>query len=125
MSEPDDSETSPSIPDLTLQERAEVRRRTAISAAVVHESVRLEGERELGRFPLALAWSGIAAGFSMGFSMIVEGLIQSMLPSSNWRPLVSSFGYTTGFLIVVLGRQQLFTENTLTPILPFFPTQTG
>ena len=31
---------------------------------------------------------------------------------------LSSFGYTVGFLIVVLGRQQLFTENTLTAILP-------
>jgi formate/nitrite transporter FocA (FNT family) len=31
---------------------------------------------------------------------------------------VSKLGYTIGFLIVVLGRQQLFTENTLTPVLP-------
>ena len=30
---------------------------------------------------------------------------------------MSKFGYTVGFLIVILGRQQLFTENTLTPIL--------
>ncbi len=27
-------------------------------------------------------------------------------------------GYSVGFLVVVLGRQQLFTENTITPILP-------
>jgi formate/nitrite transporter FocA (FNT family) len=32
--------------------------------------------------------------------------------------LVASLGYSLGFLIVVLGRQQLFTENTLTAIVP-------
>jgi formate/nitrite transporter FocA (FNT family) len=39
------------------------------------------------------------------------------LPDTPWRPLVASLGYTVGFLLAVLGRQQLFTENTLTPIL--------
>ena len=55
----------------------------------------------------------------MGFSMIAEGLLTSFLPDEHWRPLVAKFGYSAGFLIVILGRQQLFTENTLTPILPF------
>src|SRR5206468_217463 len=36
------------------------------------------------------------------------------------RPLSSKFGYSAGFVIVILGRQQLFTENTLTPMLPLF-----
>ena len=40
------------------------------------------------------------------------------LPDQPWRPLVSSAGYCVGFLIVILGRQQLFTENTLTVVLP-------
>src|SRR5207302_2026696 len=31
---------------------------------------------------------------------------------------ISKLGYSIGFLIVILGRQQLFTENTLTPIIP-------
>jgi formate/nitrite transporter FocA (FNT family) len=55
----------------------------------------------------------------MGFSMIAEGLLTSFLPDEPWRPLVAKFGYSAGFLIVILGRQQLFTENTLTPVLPF------
>ena len=66
----------------------------------------------------ALFWSGLAAGLSMGFSMIAEGLLHAYLPDTYWRPLVAKFGYSVGFLIVILGRQQLFTENTLTPILP-------
>jgi formate/nitrite transporter FocA (FNT family) len=67
---------------------------------------------------LSLAASGLAAGLSMGMSLVGEGLMRSMLPAASWRPLVDSFGYSLGFLIVVLGRQQLFTENTLTAILP-------
>jgi formate/nitrite transporter FocA (FNT family) len=54
----------------------------------------------------------------MGFSLIAEGLLRAHLPEANWTPLVSKFGYTAGFLIVILGRQQLFTEQTLTVILP-------
>lgn len=54
----------------------------------------------------------------MGFSFVAEALIHSMLPDAPWRPLLSKFGYSIGFLIVIMGRQQLFTENTLTVILP-------
>ena len=54
----------------------------------------------------------------MGFSLVVTGLLHHHLPDAPWRPLIASFGYTTGFVIVVLGRQQLFTENTLTGVIP-------
>jgi hypothetical protein len=40
------------------------------------------------------------------------------LPDAIWRPLVTGFGYSVGFLMVVLSRQQLFTENTITVVLP-------
>jgi len=54
----------------------------------------------------------------MGFSLVAKGLFHAYLPNAPWRPLLENFGYSVGFLIVVLGRQQLFTENTLTVILP-------
>ena len=106
------------IPDLTETEREQVERRTTISAIIVHEAIREEGERELRRPASALAWSGLAAGLSMGFSLVGQGLLRAYLPDVSWRPLIANFGYSLGFLIVVLGRQQLFTENTLTAILP-------
>jgi formate/nitrite transporter FocA (FNT family) len=106
------------IPELNRRERQEAARRTSLSVVVVHEAVREEGNRELQRPPMALAISGLAAGLSMGFSMVAEGLIHAYLPAAAWRPLLENFGYSLGFLIVVLGRQQLFTENTLTVILP-------
>lgn len=103
---------------LTENERREAQRRTGLRAAVVFESVRSEGERELERPVVALAFSGLAAGLSMGFSLVASGLLRSALPDAPWRPLIENLGYTLGFLIVVLGRQQLFTENTVTAIIP-------
>ncbi len=95
-----------------------MRERSPISAMVVHETVREEGEHELTRSPDALAWSGLAAGLSMGFSLVGQGLLWAYLPATAWRPLIASLGYSLGFVFVVLGRQQLFTENTLTVMLP-------
>lgn len=74
--------------ELSDKEIEEADRRSAVSVMVVHEAIRGEGEQELRRSSSGLFWSGLAAGYSFGS------------------------------LLVILGRQQLFTENTLTPILP-------
>jgi formate/nitrite transporter FocA (FNT family) len=84
----------------------------------IHRVIREEGDEQLGRHGGALAWSGLAAGLSMGFSFLAMALIHAALPDAPWRILLAGFGYTLGFLIVILGRQQLFTESTLTPVLP-------
>jgi formate/nitrite transporter FocA (FNT family) len=102
----------------TRVEKKQVEERTAIGAHVVYEAIRREGEDELQRPVSALAWSAFAAGLSMGLSFIAEGLLMARLPDAPWRPLISRMGYSIGFLTVVLGRQQLFTENTLTVVLP-------
>jgi formate-nitrite transporter family protein len=99
-------------------EKKKVEERVAIGAHIVYETIRREGEDELKRPSSALAWSGLAAGLSMGFSLVAEGLLAGHLPDAAWCRLISKLGYSLGFLIVVLGRQQLFTENTLTVILP-------
>ena len=108
----------PASPISSIAEAQKVQERVAIGAKVVYEAVRLEGEEELERPAIALAWSALAAGLSMGFSLIAESALTSYLPDAPWRPLIARAGYSLGFLIVILGRQQLFTENTLTVILP-------
>lgn len=119
MAEPTETEEIlVAAPELTPREQEEVEHRTSVKAHVVHEAVRRDGDTEFERPASALATSGLAAGLSMGFSFIGEGLLRSHLPDTAWRPLVSKFGYSFGFLIVILGRQQLFTENTLTAVLP-------
>ena len=85
---------------------------------VIYRSIRQDGRLALTLTSGELAWSGLAAGISMAFSLIGEGLLRAHLPDAPWTPLVAKFGYTLGFLIVILGRQQLFTEQTLTVILP-------
>jgi len=106
-------------------EREEAEERSAPSGKVVYGAILKEGEEELLRPSSALFWSGLAAGLSMGFSMIAEGLLSAYLPAAHWRPLVAKLGYSVGFLIVILGRQQLFTENTLTPMLPLLKRKDG
>jgi formate-nitrite transporter family protein len=105
-------------PDLTEREKEEAQDRTSVSATVVHETVRYDGEEELHRPISALAWSGLAAGMSMGFSLVAMALFRAYLPDRPWRPLLVRLGYPMGFLIVIIARQQLFTENTLTAIIP-------
>jgi formate-nitrite transporter family protein len=105
-------------PHLDEREQAQAAEHAAPAALVIHEVVREEGELELRRRGEALLWSGFAAGLSMGFSLLTLALIRSGLPDEPWRPLVDSFGYCVGFVIAILGRQQLFTESTLTAVLP-------
>ncbi|HEX5314557.1 MAG TPA: formate/nitrite transporter family protein [Gammaproteobacteria bacterium] len=116
---PGESEVEAEAQYLEQHERREAARRTAPRAAIVYEAVRREGEQELARPIAALAWSGLAAGLSMGFSFLSQSLLASWLPQAHWSIVVSGLGYSVGFLMVILGRQQLFTENTLTPILVF------
>ena len=105
-------------PHLNEGEQDQAARLSPPRALVVHEIVREEGEMALARENGALAWSALAAGLSMGFSFLTQSLLQSGLPDAPWRHLVASFGYSMGFIIVILGRQQLFTESTLTVVLP-------
>lgn len=115
---PPPNEAQGNLVQLSRDEEHEVRKRSSLRAAVVFETVRREGETEISRPALALVFSGLAAGLSMGASLVGTGVLEAYLPDAPWRPLVANLGYTLGFLIVILGRQQLFTENTLTAILP-------
>src|SRR3954469_17599764 len=85
-------------PPLSERQSQEAEDRTSVSAVVVHEAIRKDGDEELQRSWSALAWSGLAAGLSMGFSFVAEGLLRSHLPESQWRPLLVNLGYPLGFL---------------------------
>lgn len=126
MSERHDDEDRPgNAADLDQDEQKNAREEQSLDAKTTHEVIRLEGERELERSTGALAWSGLAAGLAMGFSLVAQGVLHHALPDAPWRPLVVSLGYGVGFLIVILGSQQLFTENTLTPIVPLLTRRDG
>lgn len=96
-----------------------------VPTSVIFEAIRRDGEYELRRPISALWWSGVAAGLAISMSVVGKGILVSILPSATWSPGVSNLGYTVGFLIVILGRMQLFTENTIRPILPLMLKPTG
>lgn len=85
---------------------------------VIYEVVRRLGDEELERPVTSLAWSGLAAGLSMSFSLLAQSALHDRLPDTGWRPLVAGFGYSVGFVMTVMARQQLFTESTITAVLP-------
>jgi formate/nitrite transporter FocA (FNT family) len=66
----------------------------------------------------SLLMSALAAGLSMGFSFLSQAVILSALGDARGKDLAAACGYTVGFVIVILGRQQLFTESTLSAVLP-------
>jgi formate/nitrite transporter FocA (FNT family) len=99
-------------------ERRRAEERSTLPTPVIYDVVRKRGEEEMARPAVSLWWSGVAAGLSISFSLLTQGILELYLPLSPWRTLVSSLGYAVGFLMVILGRQQLFTENTITAVLP-------
>ncbi len=118
-----DQDAGASSPHLDQGEQDQAATHAAPRALVIHEIVREEGEMAITRTPGALAWSGLAAGLSMGFSFLDPSLLHGGLAGSPWQHLIDSFGYTIGFVIVILARQQLFTESTLTAVLPVLTRQ--
>ena len=103
---------------LTLEDRRRAAQTGWLRAPIIYESIRLEGEHELSRGFAALWWSGVAAGVGISASVLCKGFLHAATPDAPWAPAVDNIGYAVGFLIVIMGRLQLFTENTITVILP-------
>jgi formate/nitrite transporter FocA (FNT family) len=103
---------------ITRREIEDVEERSSPRTPVIYEIVCRLGADEMARPVTSLWWSGVAAGLSISFSLFAQAVLRMNLPDAPWRPLVTSFGYAAGFVMVVLSRQQLFTENTITVVLP-------
>lgn len=111
-------------PHLSDREQKQAAAHRPVGPLVIHEIVRDLGKVELNRSLGGLAWSGLAAGLSIGFSFVLQAYLRAGLPDAPWSRLIDSFGYSLGFLIVVLGQQQLFTETTLTALVPTLTERT-
>lgn len=90
-----------------------------LSPDLIFEIIRHDGEEELERKTKPLILSGLAAGIIISFSFYFKAILAMYVGHTLWAEAISGFGYTTGFLMVILGRLQLFTENTITTVLPF------
>ena len=103
---------------ITAEEIKDVEELATPRTPVIYEVVRRLGEEEMVRPSTSLWWSGVAAGLSISFSLLAQAILRTHLPDAPWQPLVTSFGYCVGFIMAVLSRQQLFTESTITAVLP-------
>lgn len=118
---------SPSKSHPLTEERKEehaVEEAAHLSPRLIFEAIRRSGEEELERPMRALWYSGIAAGVLISFSVLGEAILRAKLPDTGWRYIIENAGYTLGFLLVILGRMQLFTENTITTVVPVVLTPT-
>jgi formate/nitrite transporter FocA (FNT family) len=86
------------------------------TAVEIYEQVSRNARHELLRPAKALAVSGIVGGLTMGLTGLSVSVVSSMLGNTPLAQFVALLFYPMGFLAVILGRGQLFTENTLYPI---------
>lgn len=88
----------------------------AITAHQMFESVRADAKVELERSSVGLAFSGLSAGLNISFSFVAIAAVMHATGSAE-PGLLGAIAYPIGFIIIVLARAQLFSENTLTPVL--------
>lgn len=89
-----------------------------LNAPTVYQVIANDGIEEMERPLSSLWWSGIGAGLGISVSLYMMAALRVSLGDAPGAGTLEKFGYCFGFLIVVLGRLQLFTENTITPVLP-------
>ena len=90
---------------------------TRLSADEIYENVLAGAREELARPAPALLWSALAAGLTIGFSFLAAAYLGAV-SSEAFSHAAAAAGYPIGFIFVVLARSQLFTENTLEPVIP-------
>ncbi|WP_298844688.1 formate/nitrite transporter family protein [uncultured Roseobacter sp.] len=95
-----------------------VQEASPIAPKLIWEIIRRDGEEEMARPWRSLVWSGIAAGVLISLSVLGEAIFRTYLPDAPSSYLIENMGYSLGFMAVILGRMQLFTENTITTVLP-------
>lgn len=86
------------------------------TAREIFQHVEDNAHEELRRSPHALAFSGFAGGLSMGLTGLGVASAMAALPNVPTREFLAYLVYPIGFVAVIIGRAQLFTENTLYPV---------
>jgi formate/nitrite transporter FocA (FNT family) len=90
--------------------------RLRASAADIYDRVKREAAEELERPVAALAFSGVFAGATVGFGVIASAAAAAAAAGHRDAHLIAALFFPIGFVVVIVGRAQLFTENTLYPV---------
>jgi formate-nitrite transporter family protein len=86
------------------------------TAHEIFAQVSRNARHELQRPVRALAISGLVGGLTMGLTGLSVSAVKAALGGAPWTDFIALLFYPVGFLAVILGRAQLFTENTLYPV---------
>ena len=76
---------------------------------------------EYRRHSKALFVSSFSAGLEIGFSLLLMGILYTMFSnqlSESGLNLALAMAYPIGFIFVIIGRSELFTEHTTLAVLP-------
>jgi formate/nitrite transporter FocA (FNT family) len=92
---------------------------TRLSAVEIHKNVLEPARKELVRPAASLFWSAIASGLVIGFSFLCAAFLSELGEGEVARSALAAAGYPIGFIFVIMARSELFTENTLVPVVPF------
>jgi formate/nitrite transporter FocA (FNT family) len=86
------------------------------SAADIYDRVKRDATDELSRPVAALAFSGLFAGATVGFGGLAAAAAAATVGPARGAALLAAVFYPVGFIATIIGRAQLFTENTLYPL---------
>ncbi len=90
------------------------------TAEEIYEQVSRNARHELDRSAIALSISGLAGGITMGLTALSISIVAGTLGFSPTSRFIAQLFYPIGFIAVIVGRAQLFTENTLYPVALVF-----
>jgi formate/nitrite transporter FocA (FNT family) len=91
---------------------------TRLTATEIHDNIREPAEKEIERPAAALLWSSLASGLAIGFSFLAAAFASDLV-SEPYSVAAAAAAYPLGFIFVIMARSELFTENTLVPVVPF------
>src|SRR5918912_632558 len=91
---------------------------TRLDAIEIHDNILEPARKEMDRPAAALLWSSLASGMVIGFSFLASAFASSIV-SEEHRHAAAAAAYPLGFIFVIMARSELFTENTLDPVIPF------
>ena len=94
-------------------------RESAPEPEEIYARAREEGRRRLSRPLLELSATALVGGFDVAFGVLAFTLTAAAVDTSGTPSvarLVGALAFGIGFVFVVVGRSELFTENFLVPI---------
>jgi formate/nitrite transporter FocA (FNT family) len=103
-------------PEQAMEQQEQQKNLSRPSAEEIYKQVAKNARQELKRSSVALGISGFGGGIFMGLSALGTAVALAFLGHANGDQMISRMFYPLGFIVVILGRAQLFTENTLYPV---------